>query len=144
MHQQNPTFQQRSVEECVIFAIEICFNSPLIDIADLARIILKGKSIDETLCCISDQMHNTLLHCAARHLTRIFSTQWRKQGDRWEKLFSIMSDLIKGGSKLHSIKLEGRTPMLEILLGLLHYTPMLPAELAHYKLSSQCQKVLCY
>jgi hypothetical protein len=43
----NSSFQERSVEECVLFALNISYTAHLQDMAHIVRTVLKGREIDE-------------------------------------------------------------------------------------------------
>lgn len=122
LQQSNSNYEQRSLEECVLFAIRVYHHFQR-DMASLIRLILKGRTIDATLCCIRDQRHNTLLHRAAWHLGDYSSFKRVDQRDGLDDLLSLISDLIKGGSELHSLTLNGRTPMIEVLEPLIFWVP---------------------
>lgn len=90
--------------------------------AGLVRTVLKGRDFNESLCCIIDDTHTTLLHCAARNLCVFNSSAPVQAGVKLEELLSLINDLIKGGSKLQALTLRGRTPLLEVLDWLLGST----------------------
>lgn len=125
----NSTYQTRSVEECVLFALKVC-RSKNHEISRLVRTILTGREIDEALCGFHDLMHNTILHRAAWNLGEI---AWGRavdpavdpavDGALLEDTIRLLRDLVKGRSDLHALTLEGYTPMLEVLSGFFHHIP---------------------
>ncbi|KAH8776208.1 hypothetical protein BGZ57DRAFT_854509 [Hyaloscypha finlandica] len=119
----NSTHQNRSLEECVIFAIAVCRHESR-DMWGKMRIILNGREIDKDLCGIHDTADKTtLLHCAARNLGSLFSGTFGVQEalrKDLQHLGTLIRDLVKGGSNLHFLSLQGLTPMLEVLRGLLY------------------------
>ena len=101
-------YQQKSVEELALFAIEICSDFQR-DMAGLVKTILNQNMLDSTVCCISDHNHMTLLHCAVLNLGYMFWDNWRRQKPprhileltgwirEWPDLLILVSELIKGG-----------------------------------------------
>ena len=120
----NSTHQNRSLEECVIFAIAVCRHESR-DMWGKMRIILNGREIDKDLCGIHDTADKTtLLHCAARNLGSLFSGTFGVQEalrKDLQHLGTLIRDLVKGGPNLHSLTLQGLTPMLEFLVSFLGY-----------------------
>jgi hypothetical protein len=118
----NSTHQERSLEECVTFAIAVCSYDTR-DMWGKMRMILNGREIDKDLCGIADrEIGTTLLHCAARNLGSLFSGNFGDQEalrQDLQHLGALIRDLVKGGSNLQSLTLLGLTPMLEVLRGLL-------------------------
>ena len=114
----NSTYQTRSVEECVLFAIAVC-SCDTRDMWGKMRVILNGREIDKDLCGIVDRKdENTLLHCATRNLGSLFSGKFAAQEalpKDLQHLGALIRDLVKGGSNLHSLTLGGLTPMLSVL-----------------------------
>ena len=119
----NSTHQKRSLEECVIFAIAVCRHDSR-DMWGKMRMILNGREIDKDLCGIHDRADKTtLFHCAARNLGSLLSGRFGDQEalrQDLQHLGTLIRDLVKGGSNLHSLSLQGLTPMLEVLRGLLY------------------------
>ncbi|PMD22508.1 hypothetical protein NA56DRAFT_598150 [Hyaloscypha hepaticicola] len=107
----NSTFQTQSPEECVIFLLDICWFGMQPILSDMVRTILKGKKIDKHLCGIHDKHQRTLLHVVAGNLG---SMAWRRGSRRSEDLLSLITDLLKGGSDLHALTDECRTPMFQL------------------------------
>jgi hypothetical protein len=114
----NCTHKKRNLEECVLFAIEVCSYATR-DMWGKMRMILDNREIDKDLCGIANRADDiTLLHCAAQNLGTIFSGRF---GDRevlrkdLQHLGTLIRDLVKGGSNLHFLTVMGRTPMLEVL-----------------------------
>jgi hypothetical protein len=124
----NSTYQQRSVEECVLFTLKVCSVNAQPDMARLVRTILKGREIDEYVCGVRDEFHRTLLHCAASNLGECLSGCLNKLEARLEDLLYLIRDLVKGGSQLHVLTsfrngksmLRNRTPMLLVIWGYLY------------------------
>jgi hypothetical protein len=119
LQQSNSTYQERSIEECVLFTIKLCRVAVQRKMSDLVRTILKGAEFDEKLCRIRDQKNNTLLHCAAWNLGERYYISNEQFYDYKDQL-SLINDLVIGGSELHGLTLGGRTPMLEVFAGLLY------------------------
>jgi hypothetical protein len=118
----NSTHQNRSLEECVIFAIAVCRHDSR-DMWGKMRMILNGREIDKDLCGIHDRADKTtLFHCAARNLGSLFSGRFGDQEalrKDLQHLGTLVRDLVKGGSNLHFLTVFDSTPMLEVLRGLL-------------------------
>jgi len=113
----NSSFQERSVEDCVLFAMDVSFNAHLQEMAHIVRTVLKGKEIDEQICSIRNQTQYTLLHYAAFNLGALNTVYegWKnEEHGGLEEIFSLIADLVNGGSSLHALTSFGRTPMLEI------------------------------
>jgi hypothetical protein len=122
----NSTYQQRSVEECVLFALKICGAGAQPYMARLVRTILKGREIDEYVCGVRNEFHITLLHCAASNLGELLSGAFDKLGVRvrLEDAFHLIRDLVKGRSKLHALtSFWSGTPMLHVIRGYLYRSP---------------------
>jgi hypothetical protein len=119
----NSTYQQRSLEENVLFALKVCWIREQPDMARLVRTILQGRKIDEYVCGVRDQDHRTLLHCAAWNLGEFHSGVFNKLWARLEDLLHLIRDLVKGGSELHALTIgwEG-TPMFHVIGGYLGYS----------------------
>jgi hypothetical protein len=118
----NLTYQQQSLEECVLFTLKICSVKVQPDMAGLVRTILKGREIDEYVCSVRDQFQSTLLHYSAWNLGEVLSGTFDEQGARLEDILQLIRDLVKGGSELHAHTTFG-TPMLHALRGYLEYSP---------------------
>jgi hypothetical protein len=125
LQKSNSTYQQRTLEERVLFALKICrrnFSNLQYDMAGLVRIILKGKGIDESVCGMKDDgNHETLLHQLAYQIGR-FQNQLAQlplsdRGKRFEAMLRLLNDLIRGSSDLHALTRNGETPMYEVMDG---------------------------
>ena len=93
----NSTYQQQSLEECVLFALKICSARYQPDMAGLVRTILKGKEMDENICGVRDEFHRTLLHNAARNLGEVLTGAFSDQTAKLEDILHLIGDLVKGG-----------------------------------------------
>jgi hypothetical protein len=87
--------------------------------------ILKGREMNEHICCIHDMEHMTLLYFAAWNLG-IFCSGWfgdqEARLDDLQHLRALIRDLVKSGSNMHAITRSGLTPMLGVLKSFLfHY-----------------------
>jgi hypothetical protein len=117
----NFTYQQRSVEDCVLFALNICSATEQPDMARIVRTILKGREIDEYVCGVHNQDHGTLLHRAAWNLGEFFSGAFNQLWARLENLLHLIRDLVKGRSGLNALANLG-TPMLYVIGGYLKHS----------------------
>jgi len=116
----NSTYQQQSLEECVLFALEVCGITHQPDMARLVRTILKGREMDETLCGVRDQFDTTLLHYVARSLGELLSGIYGSRVARLEDGLRLIRDLVKGGSELHALTDLRATPMHKVIEGYLN------------------------
>jgi hypothetical protein len=120
----NCTYQKRSVEECVLFTLKVA-SSQSREMSRLVRMLLKGREMNEYLCCIHDMKHATLLYCAAWNLGLFLSGYFGDQEeglDDLQHLCALIRDLVKSGSNMHAITRRGLTPMLGVLKSFLsHY-----------------------
>ena len=118
LQQSNSTYQERSVEERVAFALKICSMHQR-DMCNVIRLILRGLDIDTTVCCFRDCDGETLLHKAAYNLGYMTYLSSGLQDAKFDDLMGIICDLVKGGSDTHALTIHGRTPVLKILDGFL-------------------------
>ncbi|KAE9367098.1 hypothetical protein N431DRAFT_418216 [Stipitochalara longipes BDJ] len=114
----NSTHQNRSLEQCVLFALKIC--SPRArSMSRLVRMIIDGREINRHMCGIQERGTNmTLLHFTARNLGLYFSSKYYARGSLLEDvqhLCALIRDLIRGGSDMHAITWLNFTPLLEVL-----------------------------
>ena len=119
LQHSNSSYQVRTLEERVIFAIKMCKVAFQRNMAGLVKTILLGQKLDANLCHISDNKRSTLLHCAAWNLGETHLTA-TVQSERLEDQLGFLSDLIIGGLELHTLTLGGRTSILEVFSGLLY------------------------
>lgn len=107
----------------MFFMFEVCSIPKQQDKARLVRTILKGREIDEYVCCVRGQCDITLLHCAASNLGEFLSGIFNKLWGRLEDLLHLIRDLVKGGSELNACTSDlGRTPMLHVIQGYLEHS----------------------
>jgi hypothetical protein len=140
----NSSFQERSVEDCVLFAMDVSFNAHLQEMAHIVRTVLKEKEIDEQICSIRNQTQYTLLHYAAFNLgalNTVYEGWWNEEHGGLEEIFSLIADLVNGGSSLHALTSFGRTPMLEIWHLFVSYKPLERLNIAFEALAKAAEKV---
>jgi hypothetical protein len=131
----NCTYQKRSVEECVLFALKVC-RSHSREMSRLARIILKGRDMNKYLCSIHDMDHITLLYCAAWNLGMFLSGafgHYEAELEDLQHLRALIKDLVKSGSNMHAITRSGLTPILGILQSFTYHYRRQPFGLRAYE-----------
>jgi hypothetical protein len=144
LNESGSTYREQKLEDCVRFAIKLCGVPVQPDMASLVRVVLQGRPIDAPLCRVRDEMHKTLLHCAAWNLGELCAkphlsskiltwAEWDVKSEDIlsdlkehdfgiKKLMSLIKDLVRGGSKLHEVAWQegmGTTPLLEVISGYL-------------------------
>ncbi|KAH8769265.1 hypothetical protein BGZ57DRAFT_826094 [Hyaloscypha finlandica] len=113
----NSTYQERSLEERVSFALNISRITPYCDIGRLVRAILTGVEIDERVCRTKDQWNMNLLHHLAWNLGLLVTKSISGKEARLVDSLGLIGDMVKGGSDLNAFTGSGETPMFRIIKG---------------------------